>query len=262
MGEGRETRPRTRRVKGSRTALKDPALRARLEAAAEAGGFESIEELVEATLDASPELLPSEDSATERYTLDDLGVQMWTEVTRIPHAERPAWFEQLLDRQQVALVCTLRERGYSTAVVARDLGIDDSKVQSMWNRWSSRLGTQVVNVRLDTIVGQLQLAAERAAEGARGKDDWATYWRIHKDMIAALQSLGIVDKAIQKVEHTHKFDDQQKAEIDALLDLERKKRVRIEEIKRAEAVVVDTPDAELLPAQKQLGMSQRFEEDE
>ena len=84
------------------------------------------------------------------------------------------------------------------------------------------------------MVGHMQLAAERAPEGTMKKDDWGTVWRIQKEMIGFLQSLGIVKKAIQRVEVAHTLDDQKSAELNALLDLERKKRARREELNRGD----------------------------
>jgi hypothetical protein len=90
--------------------------------------------------------------------------------------------------------------------------------------------------------------------------DWATYWRIQKETIALLQSLGIVKQAIRKVEIAHKFDDQRKAEVDQLLDLERKQMARLEEIKRAEITIHDDVPEMALPAPA--SMEEKFEDDE
>lgn len=194
----------------------------------------SLEQLVNLVADSGMLALPPSDGVTERYTLKDLGSRMWTQVGVIPHDKRPEWFEGLVDTQKAALITTLRERGFSTAVIARDYGIDPMDVQRTFNRHVDKLGGQVVNIRLDTIVGQLQLAAERASEGAMDKDDWATYWRVHKELIQQLQSIGIVDKAVHKMEITHTFDEQSKIEIDRILEIERKERARDEELKRVE----------------------------
>jgi hypothetical protein len=171
---------------------------------------------------------------------------------------RPEWFGRLVESQQIALVTVLRTRGYSSVVVAQDFGIPELEVNKIYNRYADDLGAQVVNVRLNTLVGHLQLLSERSTEVAAQKQDAATMWRIGKEMIGILQSLGIVKQAIRKVEVAHKFEDQQKAEVDALLDLERMKRERIQEIADAESISTDAvPQLELPPVPSMEG---RFED--
>lgn len=221
---------------GAHTALVDPAVKQRLEAAASAAGLESISELATLVVDSGAVALPPEDGVTESYTMEDLGAQMHS---AMPPDGRPVWFDSLVDSQRIALVTLLRTRGYSTSAIARDFGIDPIAVNKVYAKYADDLGAQVVNVRLNTLVGNLQLAGERASEGAMQKEDWSTYWRIQKETISLLQSLGIVKQAIRKVEVAHTFDDQKSAELDALLDLERKQVARREEIKMADAVVTD-----------------------
>ena len=239
-----------------RTALVDPAARDRLIAAAEAAGLESLEALADLVADSGLLALPPTDGVAEVYTVEDLGVQMRTQM---PPTDRPEWFLGLLDTQQVALISLLRSRGYSSTVIGRDFGITEIQVNKHYAKHADELGGQVVNVRLNTLVGNMQLAAERASEGAMQKEDWGTYWRIQKETIALLQSLGIVKKAIQKVEVAHTFDDQKGAELNALLELERKKNAREEEIKTADFEVMDPVPPIALPAAA-TSMEQPFNE--
>lgn len=257
--------PRTRRAKGGvRTALVDPEAKKRLEAAAAAAGLSTIDELADLVVDSGAVSVPKADGVTESYTLEDLGEQMWAQM---PPGQRPEWFAGLVQTQQVALVVMLRARGYSSATIGRDFGIGELEVNQVWSKYADDLGAQVINVRLNTLVGNLQIAAERAGEGAMQKEDFATYWRIQKEMIALLQSLGIVKQAIRKVEVAHKFDDQKQAEVDMLLELERKQRARQEEIKRADAQVYDETPELALPAPSPEApapnaMSQPFRDDD
>ncbi len=237
-------RDRTTRTKGKRTALVDPKAKDRLQAAAEAAGLETIGELADLVVDSGAVGIPP-DGVSESYSLEELGVQMRLAVPPVGE-DRPAWFRTLVETQQVSLVSLLRQRGYSSGVIAEDFGIDPIQVNKIYAKYADDLGAQVVNVRLNTLVGSLQLAGERAAEGAMVKEDWGTYWRIQKETIALLQSLGIVKKAIQKVEVAHTFDDQKSAELEALLELERKQQARREEMKMIEVTVVDpVPDLDL-----------------
>lgn len=241
----------------TRLPLADPAAGERLLAAARAAGLESIEDLVNLVVDSGAIATPPSDGVTEVYTLQDLGAALWAQM---PPTGRPEWFAGLVDTQKAAIITMLRTRGYSAMVVGRDFGLPELEVQQIYNRHVDDLGGQVINVRLNTLVGHLQLAAERASEGAMAKEDWSTYWRVQREMIGVLQSLGIVKQAIRKVEIAHKFEDQQKAEVDALLDIERKKRLRQEEIKRIE-VEFDAVPALALP-DGATSMSQPYTDDE
>lgn len=230
------------------SALVDPAVGKRLALAAEAAGLASVEELASLVVDSGAIALPPDgDGVTERYTLEDLGVQMRTQLSAVMPEDRPEWFDGLVETQRFALVSVLRARGYSSTSISNDFGIDPISVNKIYARYGDELGAQVVNVRLNTLVGQMQLAAERAGEGAMQKEDWGTYWRVQKEIIALLQSLGIVKKAIQKVEVAHTFDDQKSAELEALLELERKQQARRAEIKDAEFTVTDAVPALTLP---------------
>lgn len=239
--------PRIRKAKGGvRTALVDPKAKKLLEDASSAIGLD-IEGLVNLVVDSGAIAIPPDDGVTETYSIEDLGAQMHAQMP--PPAERVEWFFELVETQQVALVALLRARGYSSIVIARDFGITELSVNKIYSRYADDLGAQVINVRLNTLVGNLQLSAERAGEGSMGKDDWATYWRIQKEMIALLQSLGIVKQAIRKVEIAVHFDDQKAAELEQMLELERKQVARREEIKRVDATVTDVVPQLSLPAQ-------------
>lgn len=252
--------PRTRRARGGvRTALVDPKAKARLQAAAQAAGLASIDELADLVVDSGAVALPKADGVTETYTLEDLGQQMHAQMP-LP-TERPAWFQGLVETQQVALVTMLRARGYSSMAIARDFAISELEVNQVYAKYADDLGAQVINVRLNTLVGNLQIAAERAGEMAMSKEDAATYWRIQKEMIALLQSLGIVKQAIRKVEVAVKFDDQRKAEVDAMLELEKKKAARLEEMKRADATVTDAVPVLSLPEPMDHSMEKPFDDD-
>lgn len=236
MGRGRRG--------GVTSALTDPKAKQRLEDAAAAAGVD-LEGLVNLVVDSGALALPPADGVSESYSLDDLGEQMHAQM---PPADRHEWFAELVETQRIAIVTMLRARGYSTVVVARDFGIGELEVNRIFSKYADDLGAQVINVRLNTLVGNLQLAAERAGEGAMEAKDWSTYWRIQKDLIALLQSLGIVKQAIRKVEVAHKFDDQKSAELTAMLDLERKQKARHEEMKTADFEVHDAVPVLNLPA--------------
>jgi hypothetical protein len=152
---------------------------------------------------------------------------------------RAKWFGGLAPNQKTAVIVTLRDRGFSSQVLAQEFRIPLMEVQQTWNKHADDLGAQVVGLRLNTIAGHLQLMAERATQGAMEKGDHAAMWRIAKELTKMLQEIGIVDRAIHKVEVTHKFDEEKKAELDKMLELERKKATQLENIKAIETVEVE-----------------------
>ena len=222
-------------------ALGDPAAQARLTQAALAVGLDR-EELVDLVVDSGLLNLPKEDGVTRKYTMRDLGYKLWVEMQSGLTDKRAEFYERLAPGQKTALVVTLRDRGFAPQTIASTFGLKTSDVNRTWNEYADDLGSQVVGVRLSTIVGNLQLVAARAQEGAVQAEDWSLLWKIQKELNQQLQSVGIVDRAIHRVEHehTHKMDEDQKREIEHMVDLELKKRVRAEELKDVEATIVDT----------------------
>ncbi|MCP4899969.1 MAG: hypothetical protein GY906_23620 [bacterium] len=224
----------------SKPARPSPALAAsdasaKIAAASAAVGL-SPQQLGDLIFESGDVSLPTSDGITERYTLEDLGKRLWGTLQTTPRHKRAEWFGALTDTQKTAVIVVLRDRGFRTEVIARDLKIPAADVTRTWNAYSGDLGTQVIGIRLDTIAGQLQMAAERAQQLAIAADDHAAYWRIQKEFTSLLQSIGIVDKAIHRVEVTHKMDDAQKHELEEFVLLESKKAKRLLEIEQLEAV--------------------------
>lgn len=229
------------KLPGSDAALMDPGARQKLEAAAEAAGL-SMAQLVDLVHDSGAlATKPDEpDGITFVLTLKELGYRLWGELRAIPPGDRSEWFDGLLQAQQIAIIVACNDHGIRAEVIARDLGLSPLEVRRIVDGYADRIGAQVTQVRLTTIAGKVQMAAERAMEGLLAKEDYKGFFSIQEKVVAILQSLGIVDQAIHRVEVTHKLGDNTAAEIDAMLEIERKRRVRVEEIKQAEAVVHDT----------------------
>lgn len=217
-------------------ALASPELLAKLTRAAEAAGC-TLQQLADLVFEAGVKPVATTDGITQVYTLEDLGMRLWGSMQAVPKTQRAEWFRQLVPKQQTAVIVVLRDQGYRTEVIARELELDPIDIIRTWNTYAGQLGAQVVGIRLDTIAGQIQMAAERAQEMAIAKADHKGYWSIEKDKVGILQTLGIVDQAVRRVEVTHKLDDQQRAELDALADLQAKKgkrRIEIAELETTE----------------------------
>lgn len=217
--------------------IANPLAREQLERAAAAAGL-TVQQLADLVFESGVVPPKAPDGVVQRYTLEDLGKRLWGTMQTVPRSDRASWFAALAPAQKASMIVVLRDHGFRTETIARDLGITTDDVMRTWNAYSGQLGAQVVGIRLDTIAGQLQLASEHAQQLAIEANDPGTYWKIEKEKIELLQSLGIVDKAIQKVEHTHKIDDQQKAEIEELYklrDKQNRRKVEIAELTQIEA---------------------------
>lgn len=197
----------------------------------------SAQELVELVSDSGLMATPP-DGVTEVLSLEDLGARLHNLSCAQPRSQRAAWFAGLVATQQEALLTVLRERGYATAVIAQDYDIDPMTVVNAHNKFADNLGKNVINIRLSTIAGHMQLAMERAQQGAMEKSDWGTYWRIHKEAITLLQTMGVVDRAAQKIEvdNTINIGTQEKElELERILDIARrgdKRRLEITQTER------------------------------
>jgi hypothetical protein len=222
------------------SALVDPEARRKLEAAAAAAGL-TMAQLVDLVHDSGAMALPPDapDGITTTLTLGDLGLRLWGELQQVVAGDRTEWFGRLLESQKIALIVALADRGIRPELIARDLNLPSTQVRAVLDQYADRIGAQVTQVRLSTIAGHVQLAAERAMEGLRQEGDWKGYFGVQKDVVKILQSLGIVDQAIHRVEVTHKMEDNTQAEIEAMLELERKKDRRKIEISAATTATLD-----------------------
>lgn len=228
----------TRRNRKLDSALYDADASEKLKTAAEAAGL-TVDQLINLVSDSGHMAkLPGGDGITEIVTLGDLGDRLHKLAVAQPRSKRAAWFSGLLPVQQAALVVILRERGHASHAIAQSFDIAQSKVIQLFNKHADSLGANVVNTRLSTIAGNLQIAMERAAQGAMESEDWSTYWRIHKEFTMILQSLGIVDRAAQKIEIDQKVSigvEEKQEEIKRILAIARaadKRRIEIETAQR------------------------------
>lgn len=209
--------------------------------AAKAVGL-SVEELADLLVDGGVTALPPADGITSRYTLEDLGLRLWGDMQRRSPSRRAEWFHELSPTQRTAVVVVLRDRGFASSTIAREFSIPEKEVVQVYNQHADDLGAQVVGLRLNTIAGQMQGVYERAMEIEARNGNGKAMWSIEKERIGVLQSLGIVESAVHRSEVVHKFDEQTKAEIEALADLRNKQRIRAEEVRQIEAEV-DQPEA-------------------
>ena len=223
---------------------------AKVEKAAGAVGL-SVEELTNLVADSGLMAKPPSDGITEVMSLQDLGKRLHTVAITHPVGERQKWFAGLLPTQKMALLTILRERGYATAVIAQEYGVAPMEVVEAHNQFADQLGKNVINIRLSTIAGNMQLAAERAQQGAMEAGDWSTYWRIQKELTMLQQSLGIADRAAQKIEIDSKISigiEEKEEEIKKIVAMAERGTQRRIEIDQAREE--DNDDLELLETEE------------
>lgn len=220
----------------------------------------SVPQLVDLISDSGLMATPPPDGATEVLSLQDLGDRLHALSSAEPRGARAEWFASLLPRQQQALLTVLRERGYATAVIAQEYGIDPMQVVEAHNKFADNLGKNVVQVRMTTLAGQMTLAMERAQQGAMESKDWSTFWRIQKEAIGLLQSMGIVDRAAQKITIDQNVSigvEEKNAEIRRLIELERRGEARRLEIQRAEREDDEVPTDVQVDSQEDDGVGEK-----
>lgn len=213
----------------------DDEARGKLAKAAEAAGL-TLAELVDLISDSGLLALPPAPKIQECLTLEDLGKRMHSIVQGVPHDKRAEWFRRLMPTQKGALIVVLRERGVSSNQIAQELGCSQTTVSKYYSQHADKIGTQILSTRLSTIAGHMLLAAERAQQGLAEEGDWKGFWRIQKEFIQQLQSLGVVDRAAQRIEIDHSVSigvEEKKAEIEKMIQIQRAQEARQIELKRA-----------------------------
>ncbi len=173
--------------------------------------------------------------------LADLGGRMAAALQAEPKTSRAEFYQGLAPKAKTALVVVLHSRGFPSEVIASDLGLNVHDVLKTTSAYADELGAQVVGMRLNTIAGNLLLAKDRAQAAELAAGNGKAAFSIEKDFVKLLQDLGVVDRAAHKFEHEHtvNYDDEKAREIDAMLELERKKEAAHADVKVIEANVVD-----------------------
>ena len=214
----------------------DPDAVATAQKAAAAVGLD-LQGLADLLIDNALVSMPPPNGIQKSYTLKDLGDRLWGAMQCERPSNRHTWFDGLSDPQKVALIVTLRSRGFTPLAIGNDFNISERKVRETYSAYANELGAQVVGIRPETMVGNLQLTFERAMQLAGENGDYAALWKFQKELVSTLQSIGIVERAAQKVDHTHNLGEEALEELDGLADFQNKKKLRLEHEAAHEASV-------------------------
>ena len=225
--------------------LADPAARDRLLAAVAAAGLGSADELYDllsasGILTEHAALALERDPAAPPLTLAEVGADLDVEMAAVeadPQARR-ALFASLAPVQQDALLGhRAAVRGETPYALAALLGVAPSRVRRVLDDVLHRRGDLVVQSSREQVLGRLVAAAELAAERLAAEGRWKDYWQVNKDLATKLEDLGVVRRQVQVVQHDVNLTvtDARQREVDALLEVERKQRIRLLELQRASA---------------------------
>ncbi len=184
------------------------------------------------------------------------GLRVWQWLCQREPKLWPSLCAELPMDQKATLILHLLCNGHAAVTIANKLGLMPNFVKDLWRDYTSRVGDDVMGITLPSLVGRIDARAEALVEMAAldGRPDRA--WKIEKERVELLQDLGVVERAAKRYEvahqHTLKADDsanaETKAEVDRILELERKQRESAERVKRINARVMDSvPDAHTQP---------------
>lgn len=219
--------------------LGDSELMGRLGSAAHAAGLKSVEELADLIVDSGVSARPPVDPFTERFTLEDLGERLHTVAATTDRSLRKQWFADLAPAQKIAVITVLRHKQYTALTISNDLGVPEMEVEETYAKYVTKLGSQALGVRLDTLVGRLVAAKDRAQEMAAEKGDAKAIWTIEKDFVAMMQSLGVVKRAAHRVEMVNKAEETKAAALERLVKLAEQRATRNGELRQLEAEEFD-----------------------
>ena len=226
-------------------ATADPELRARVQAAIEAGGFNSEAELAEAlTSTTTPRQVAELGSLTTALTVEDVGYALYMKLYQ--QSDKAKFFKKLMDDQKGMLIVYLTHVGFSPPAIAANLDVSEAYVHQCWSLYADKLGQQVMGIRLQTLVGDLKAKADQLYEVAMRDGKTQLAWKITTDFVGQLQELNIVERAVHRQEVTHKveLDEADLLELDELMSLRRKKQ---EAEHRLQVTVAAATEADAYP---------------
>jgi len=175
------------------------------------------------------------------------GLRVWQWLSGREFARWPSLVAELEVEQKVSLCLHLLCKGHAAVIVANKLGLMPNFVKDLWRDYTARVGEDVMGITLPSLVGRIDSRAESLVEMAveDGRPDRA--WKIEKERVELLQDLGVVERAAKRYEVAHQHtlkagdaaDAETQAEVERIVDLERKRRESGERVKRINARVMD-----------------------
>lgn len=175
------------------------------------------------------------------------GLRVWQWLSMREFKLWPSLVIELQPEQRASLVLHLLCKGHAAVTIANKLGLMPNLVKDIWRDYTAKVGDDVMGITLPSLVGRIDSRAEALVEMAveEGRPDRA--WKIEKERVQLLQDLGVVERASKRYEVAHQHtlragdaaDAETQAEVDRILDLERKRRESGERVKRIDARIMD-----------------------
>lgn len=219
----------------------------RLRKALAAAGLTDPAALVDLAVSAGEIKPESAGQIVHKMTVEDLGAELAAQLAEHTGSgedaeqRRKDFFEGLIPVQQDALLIHLSQGGdKSLAQLACAFKVPLARLRQAVDDGILKRGEQVQSASMEHVVGALVAAADRAMQGLAAIGKWDSYWKVRKELTSKLEDLGIVRRTPKRLDVTvHAIDDLQQQELERILELERKKAQRGEELKRAQVSLID-----------------------
>lgn len=88
---------------------------------------------------------------------------------------------------------------------------------------------KLLDLDIATVVQRLIAAADKASKALEESEDWKAYWSVEHDLVSQLHRLSVFGAHQEPIDPTAERDRMQ-IEIDAMVDLALKKRLREQEM--------------------------------
>jgi hypothetical protein len=188
--------------------------------------------------------------ATEIQALgtEKAGLRIWQWLSQSEFARWPSLCAELDNEQKIALCLHLLCKGHAALTVANKLGFMPHFVKDIWRDYTAKVGDDVMGITLPSLVGRIDAYADALRDMAIDLEKPERAWKIEKERIELLQDLGVVERAAKRYEVAHQHtlkaegsaDAEVQAEVNRILEIERKRRESSERVKRIDARVMDS----------------------
>src|SRR6185369_11911485 len=184
------------------------------------------------------------------------GLRVWQWLSMREFKLWPSLVIELLPEQRASLVLHLLCKGHAAVTIANKLGLMPNLVKDIWRDYTAKVGDDVIGITLPGLVGRIDSLADSLREMAVEDNRPDRAWKIEKERVQMLQELGVVERAAKRYEVAHQHtlkagdaaDAETQAEVERILDIERKRRESGERVKRINARVLDAlPEKNTLP---------------
>lgn len=192
-------------------------------------------------------LVPLKQDLGESISLERLGQKLAIDARETPFDERPSFYRGLSEIQKAALICHLKNRGFSSVTIAREYEVGPAQITKLYNQYAQNIGANVLEMRQDTVAGLIQLQMEAAIERVRqlpshdtGEGEFSyseidkekLSWQIFREGQRMLRDIGVVADAPKKLDVSVSSRDISREDalkrLEELTEKENRRKIEIE----------------------------------